>query len=77
MPLFSFPSNGAEQMFYIWTLDAHELHGPFTTERAAHNYAYLYAHTSYQIKSDRRCQQEHINTEIRLVPARYRDTRSI
>ena len=37
-------------MFYIWTLDAHELHGTFETHAEAHAYAKVRGFGSYMIE---------------------------
>ena len=59
-------------MFYIWTLDAHELHGPFKTREAAHAYAKLRQHSAYSIETDAAAQNERMAESLRLVPAEHR-----
>jgi len=59
-------------MFYIWTLDAHELHGSFTTCDKAHDYAKLRSLSSYQVMSDTWAQNSYMMESLRLVSAEHR-----
>lgn len=59
-------------MVFIWTLDSHELLGPFTSRDKAHGYAKAHNRTSYQLKTDSLCQQQHIHTTLILVPTEWR-----
>lgn len=36
-------------MHYLWTLDAHELYGPFSTADRAHEYAKEHGLSSYEL----------------------------
>jgi hypothetical protein len=59
-------------MWFIWTLDSHELLGPFTTQNRAHLYALKNSRTSYQLQRDAICQQRHIHQTLTLVPCEDR-----
>lgn len=59
-------------MLYLWTLDAHELHGPFTDRNRAHSYARLRGLTSYQIVTDTIVKDHNLTLSLRAVPVEYR-----
>jgi hypothetical protein len=59
-------------MYYIFTLDSHELLGPFMSRDKAHAYAKEFNRTSYRIDTDTVAQQIHIHRQLTLVPSQYR-----
>jgi len=59
-------------MFYIQTLDAHELHGPFTARSRAYTYAEKLNMKSFRVLPDVSCQNLHDPGSLRLVPTEYR-----
>lgn len=53
-------------MFYVLTLDSHDLYGPFTTRSKASTYGARFS--TWQILTDAQCQREGLQHNLRLVP---------
>ena len=42
----------ADEKFYLFTLDSHDLYGPFNSKEFAHDWAYYTYRTSYTLLHD-------------------------
>lgn len=59
-------------MWCIEDLASHEVHGPFTSQTRAHEYAKLRGIKPYTLISANKAQQYHDPRSSRIVPAEYR-----